>query len=83
MPGGDLGKNSSGNEDEIVARKYVSGYPETFSAVNVSAHPACEKVWGDGHYNKHGKWIEAPWRHQHGVPGHHNRQCEWIPGHCR
>lgn len=54
-----------------------------FAAVDVSAHPPCEKVWVDGHYNKHGKWIEAHWKKQHWVPGHHNRKGEWVPGHCR
>jgi hypothetical protein len=83
MPDGDLGKNSSGDENEIVAGKFVSGSPETFSAVNVGDHPPCEKVWVDGQCNKHGKWIEAHWRHQHWVPGHNNRHGEWIPGHCR
>ena len=55
----------------------------TFSAVNVSAHPPCGKVWIDGHYNKHGKWIKPHWKHEHWVPGHHNRYGEWIPGRCR
>jgi hypothetical protein len=53
-----------------------------FTAVDVSARPPCEKVWVEGHFNKHGKWIEAHWRHQHWVPGHHNSHGEWIPGHC-
>ena len=52
------------------------------AAVDVSAHPPCGKVWIEGHHNKHGKWIEAHWRHQHWVPGHHNSNGEWIPGHC-
>ena len=47
------------------------------------AQAQCGKVWVDGHYNKHGKWIEAHWRHQHWVPGHHNRYGKWIPGHCK
>ncbi len=55
-----------------------------FAAVNVSAQPPhpCEKVWVDGHYNKHGKWIKPHWKHLHWIPGHHNRRGEWIPGHC-
>jgi len=54
-----------------------------FTAVDVSAQPPpCKKVWVDGHYNKHGKWIPAHWKRLHWIPGHHNRHGEWIPGHC-
>ena len=38
-----------------------------FTAVDVSAHPPCGKVWVDGHHNKHGKWIGAHWKHRHWV----------------
>ncbi len=56
----------------------------TFSAIDVHAHPPCEKVWVDGHYNKHGKWIEAHWKKQHWWgPGHNDRRGVWVPGHCR
>ena len=54
-----------------------------FSAVDVSAHPPCGKVWVEGHHNKYGKWIKPHWKHRHWVPGHTNRHGEWIPGHCR
>ncbi len=80
MPHGDLGKNSSGLEPRAkFGGKFVSGSPETFCAVNVSAHAPYEKVRLDGPCNEHGKWIEAHWRHQHRVPGHNNRNGEWIP----
>ncbi len=53
-----------------------------FTAVDVSARPPCEKVWVEGHYNKHGKWIKPHWKHQHWIRGHKNRHGEWIPAHC-
>jgi hypothetical protein len=53
-----------------------------FTAVDVSAHPKCGKVWIEGHHNKHGRWIEGHWRHSHWVKGHYNRHGEWISGHC-
>lgn len=55
----------------------------TFSAVNVSAHPPCGKVWVEGHHNKNGKWIKPHWKHEHWVPGHNNSHGVWVPGHCR
>ena len=54
-----------------------------FTAVEVSAHPPCERVWVEGHYNKHGKWIEAHWKKQHWIKGHYDHHGEWIPGHCQ
>jgi len=54
-----------------------------FSPVVVNAHPPCGKVWVEGHYNKHGKWIEPHWKHRHWVEGHYNHQGVWIPGHCK
>ena len=54
-----------------------------FTALDVSAHPHCGKVWVAGHHNRHGKWIGAHWHHRHWVRGHHNRYGKWIPGHCR
>ena len=53
------------------------------TVIDAAARPPCEKVWVEGHYNKHGKWIEPHWRHKHWVPGHHNSLGEWVPGHCR
>jgi len=52
------------------------------TAADVSARPPCGKVWIEGHYNKHGKWIEPHWKKQHWIRGHHNRHGDWIPGHC-
>ena len=55
----------------------------TFSAVNVSAHPPCGKVWVEGHHNHEGKWIPGHWRKQRWVPGHRNAEGKRIPGHCK
>ena len=54
----------------------------TFTAVNVSAHPPCGKVWINGHHNRYGAWVPGHWRHRHWVHGHHNRHGAWVPGHC-
>ncbi len=53
-----------------------------FTAVDVSAHPRCGKVLVEGHRGKHGEWIKPHWRHQHWVPGHHDRRGVWVRGHC-
>lgn len=53
-----------------------------FSAVDVSARPPCPKVWVEGHYNHHGKWIRPHWKRQHYVAGHY-RHGQWVPGHCK
>ena len=53
-----------------------------FNAGEAGARPPCEKVWVEGHYNKHGKWIEPHWKKLHWIKGHHDKKGEWIPGHC-
>ena len=53
-----------------------------FTTIKANAHPPCEKVWVEGHRDKHGKWIKAHWKHLHWIPSHHNRHGELIPGHC-
>jgi hypothetical protein len=53
-----------------------------FAPVGVSARPPCEKVWVEGHYNKHGKWIKPHWKKLHWIKGHYDHHGRWIEGHC-
>jgi hypothetical protein len=54
-----------------------------FSAVDVSARSRCGKVWIEGHYNRHGRWIHGHYKHLRWVPAYYDHHGRYIEGHCR